>query len=227
MTSIPDRFLRQQGLVPQEKLHNLTTTVIGVGAIGRQVAVQLAALGVRRIQLLDFDVVESTNITTQGYFYTDLGRRKVDATAEYLQRIDPAIQIETIPDRYRPNTGTGDVVFCAVDTISARAAIWRNVQNHCSFWCDGRMLGEVMRILTATDESSRAHYTTTLFSQADAQTGACTSRSTIFCAAVAAGLMVHQFTRWLRGIAVDCDCSMNLLATEMTTSESDPPLHNR
>ena len=37
-----DRFIRQQGLVPHEPLRQLTATVIGVGAIGRQVALQLA-----------------------------------------------------------------------------------------------------------------------------------------------------------------------------------------
>ena len=49
------RFTRQQDLVPLEQLQALTITVIGVGAIGRQVAIQLAALGASHIQLIDFD----------------------------------------------------------------------------------------------------------------------------------------------------------------------------
>ncbi|MCA9016489.1 MAG: ThiF family adenylyltransferase, partial [Planctomycetaceae bacterium] len=44
----------------------LTISVIGVGAIVRQVALQLRSLGVRRIQLVDFDQVEPANISTQG-----------------------------------------------------------------------------------------------------------------------------------------------------------------
>ena len=47
------RFQRQQDLVPLDKLQSLTTTVIGVGAIGRQVALQLAAIGACHIQLPD------------------------------------------------------------------------------------------------------------------------------------------------------------------------------
>jgi len=44
-----DRFSRQTDLVPRTKLADLTATVIGVGAIGHQVAIQLAALGVPRL----------------------------------------------------------------------------------------------------------------------------------------------------------------------------------
>lgn len=210
-----DRFERQRELVPHEKLKDLTVTIIGVGAIGRQVAIQLASLGIRQIQLMDHDLVELQNITTQAYFHDDLGRLKVDATAELLQRIDPTIQIETIPDRYRPAHKTGEAIFSCVDSISSRAAIWKSVQATCSFWCDGRMLGEVMRVLTAVDEISRNHYAATLFPQADAQTGACTSRSTIYTANIATGLMVHQFTRWLRGLPTDHDLTLNLLASEL------------
>ncbi len=84
-TSTPiDRFSRQAELVPQDKLTDLTATVIGVGAVGRQVALQLAAIGVRRLQIFDFDDVESTNITTQGYGHGDLGLPKVLATPQAI-----------------------------------------------------------------------------------------------------------------------------------------------
>jgi len=169
--NLTDRFERQRDLVPMERLNDFTVTVIGCGAIGRQVAIQLAALGARKIQLVDFDCVESTNVTSQGYLQQDLGKLKVESTAEQLRRIDPTIQIEPIPDRYRPTYQTGEAIFTCVDSISSRAAIWKSVQATSSFWCDGRMLGEVMRVLTAVDENSRHHYATTLFPQTEAQIG--------------------------------------------------------
>ena len=73
-----------------------------------------------------------------------------------------------------------------------------------------------MRILSVADEASRQHYPTTLFAQAEAQQGSCTSRSTIYTASIAAGLLVHQFTRWLRDLPVDRDASLNLLSGELT-----------
>jgi molybdopterin-synthase adenylyltransferase len=75
MTSEPDRFIRQQELVPRERLADMTVTVIGVGAIGRQVACQLAAIGVPQLQLIDFDVVDHTNVTTQGYAQADINQK--------------------------------------------------------------------------------------------------------------------------------------------------------
>ena len=213
-----DRFTRQRDLVPTDRLADVTATVIGAGAIGRQLALQLAAIGAPRIQLVDFDAVDVTNVTTQGYTANDVGQPKVRATAAAIRRLDTSIHVATIQDRYRAKQQIGEAVFCCVDSISARAAIWRSVANRCRFWADGRMLGETIRILAASDTDTFGRYAHTLFAPADAQSGSCTSRSTIYAASIAAGLMVHQFTRWLRHIPVDCDTTFNLLAGEYTVA---------
>jgi sulfur carrier protein ThiS adenylyltransferase len=217
MTVTIDRFTRQQDLVPRDRLAEVTATAIGVGAIGRQVALQLAAIGCPRLQLIDFDTVDATNVTTQGYWAADIGKPKVTAMQAAIAGIDPQVSVEAVMDRYRPRVSIGDAVFCCVDSIDARAAIWRSVQGKCSLWCDGRMLGEVMRVFAAADSVTRQYYSTTLFAQTEAQAGHCTAHSTIYAANIAAGLMVHQFTRWLRGLPVDRDTSLNLLAGEWAT----------
>jgi hypothetical protein len=218
MADSTSRFARQDSLVPRDQLAGMSVTVIGVGAIGRQVALQLAALGIPRIQLVDFDVVEPTNITTQGYLSADLGQTKVGATAAAIQQIDPTIYVQPVAERYRPQLAVSDVVFCCVDSITARAAIWRSAGQRSRFWCDGRMLAEVMRILTVAALQGRDHYPTTLFAQVEAQTGSCTARGTLYTASIAAGLMLHQFTRWLRGLPIDTDLAVNLLASELVAA---------
>ena len=209
-----NRFVRQADLVPRERLHDLTATVIGVGAIGRQVALQLASVGVPRIQLIDFDTVDETNITTQGYGQHDLLQPKVEAGRLAMTNIDPDIEVVTIPDRYRPTHAVGEALFCCVDSIAVRGAIWRGAGSAARFWCDGRMLGEVIRIVTVDGHTGRDRYPETLFATTDAEPGRCTARSTIYTANIAAGLMIHQFTRWLRGLPTDFDLSLNLLASE-------------
>ena len=57
---------------------------------------------------------------------------------------------------------------------------------------------------------------TTLFDQTEAEPGRCTARSTIYTANISAGLMLHQFTCWLRGQPVDRDLTLNLLASEFS-----------
>jgi sulfur carrier protein ThiS adenylyltransferase len=223
MISMNDRFERQRDLVPQDRLAGLTATIIGVGAIGRQIALQLAAIGVPRLQLIDFDRVETTNVTTQGYWASDVGQLKVAATRNAVQAIEPTILVETCADRFRSKHSVGDALFCAVDSISARTSIWRALEHRCRFWADGRMLGETIRVLSVAEGNGCEHYASTLFPQSEAQSGRCTSRSTVYAAAIAAGVMVHQFTRWLRDLPTDVDTTMDLLATEWaaTSTHSD------
>jgi sulfur carrier protein ThiS adenylyltransferase len=102
-----ERFERQRDLVPQDRLPGLTATVIGVGAIGRQLALQLAAIGIPRLQLVDFDRVEVSNVTTQGYCALDIGELKVEATCKAIRAIDPTTIVETCADRFRPKGRRG------------------------------------------------------------------------------------------------------------------------
>jgi sulfur carrier protein ThiS adenylyltransferase len=80
------------------------------------------------------------------------------------------------------------------------------------------MLGETIRVLCAADLVGHEHYGSTLFPQSEAQSGHCTSRSTIYVASIAAGLMVHQFTRWLRELPLDVDTTLDLLAGDWAPS---------
>src|SRR3954467_15142351 len=112
MPTDEDRFRRQAELVPQTELAQVAASVIGVGAIGRQVALQLAAIGVRKLQLVDFDLVDETNVTTQAYLVEDAGTAKVQATAAAISRLDPIVEVSVIEDRYRPKLNCGQAVFC-------------------------------------------------------------------------------------------------------------------
>ena len=210
-----DRYSRQKDIVPPERLAACKATVIGVGAIGRQVALQLAAMGVPWLQLFDFDLVETSNLASQGYLEEDLGRPKVEATGGLCHRINHGLELHQENERFRRSMEIGDVVFCCVDRIETRQLIWNVVKDRIRLFADGRMSAEVLRVLTACDAASRKHYPTTLFAAAEAYVGPCTAKTTIYCANVAAGLMLAQFAKYLRGLPVDPDISLNLLASEL------------
>lgn len=220
MTSLNDeRYSRQRDIVPPERIAGCKATVIGVGAIGRQVALQLCAMGIPWLQIIDHDKVESSNLASQGYLEGDMEKPKVNATLELCWRINAASQIHAVPERFRRSMEIGNVVFVCVDRIDVRRLIWESVKDRVNLFCDGRMSAEVLRILTAYDAESRKRYPTTLFSADEAFVGPCTAKTTIYCANIAAGLMVAQFTKYLRQLPIDCDIQLNLLASELSVGE--------
>jgi len=214
-TENDERYSRQKDIVPPERIAACKATVIGVGAIGRQVALQLSAMGIPWLQMIDHDKVEWSNLASQGYLEGDMGQLKVNATLQLCWRINAASQIHAVSERFRRSMEIGNVVFVCVDKIDVRRLIWESVKDKASFFVDGRMSAEVVRILTAYDDESRQHYPTTLFSADEAFVGPCTAKTTIYCANIAAGLMLAQFTKYLRQLPVDCDIQLNLLASEI------------
>jgi len=213
---VNDRFSRQRDIVPADRIASCKATVIGVGAIGRQVALQLSAMGIPWLQLIDFDKVEWSNLASQGYLEGDMGHLKVNATLELCWRINATTQIQVVPERFRRSMVIGNVVFCCVDKIAVRRLIWESVKDKVPFFVDGRMSAEVLRVLTACDVKSREHYPTTLFNADEAFVGPCTAKTTIYCANIAAGLMLAQFTKYLRQLPIDPDIQLNLLASELS-----------
>ena len=153
-----------------------------------------------------------------GYLQDDLGRPKVEATADLCHQINHGLEVHEVAERFRRSMEIGNVVFCAVDKIDVRRLIWEAVKDKADFFADGRMSAEVLRVLAACDSASRKHYPTTLFAAEEAYAGACTAKTTIYCANIAAGFMVTQFAKYLRRLPVDSDIQINLLSNEMTVA---------
>jgi len=216
---IKERYSRQRDIVPPEKLEACKATVVGVGAIGRQVALQLAAMGIPWLQLTDFDVVESSNLASQGYLQDDMGKLKVQATSDLAQLINHMLEVHSVNDRFRRSQEIGNILFCCVDDINIRRTIWQSVKDKVEIFVDGRMSAEVLRVLTVCDVASYEHYPTTLFSAEEAYVGPCTAKTTIYCANIAAGLMIAQFTKYLRRLPVAPDISLNVLTDELLVAD--------
>src|SRR3990172_11012507 len=119
-TGNDERYSRQKDIVPPDRIAGCKATVVGVGAIGRQVALQLAAMGIPWLQLTDFDVVEESNLASQGYLEDDLGRPKVQATADLCQQVNKGLEVHEVPNRFRRSMSMGNVIFCCVDSIEFR-----------------------------------------------------------------------------------------------------------
>ena len=98
---IPD--IGQRG---QEKLLDAQVLVVGLGGLGSSCAYYLAAAGVGKIGLVDFDKVEIDNLQRQILHTTDdLGRLKVESAKEKLKKLNPAINVVTYEERFSSNNG--------------------------------------------------------------------------------------------------------------------------
>ena len=88
-------IMPEVGMEGQLKLKAASVLCIGAGGLGSPVAMYLAAAGVGRIGLVDFDVVDYSNLQRQIIHGTpDVGRRKLDSARDSLRAINPEVEIE-------------------------------------------------------------------------------------------------------------------------------------
>lgn len=93
-------ILPDVGIEGQRRLKAARALVIGAGGLGSPVGLYLAAAGVGKIGLVDFDVVDETNLHRQVLFgESDIGRHKLDAAVDRLRDVNPHIEIVPHPVR--------------------------------------------------------------------------------------------------------------------------------
>jgi len=93
-------IMPEVGMEGQLKLKQSKVLCIGTGGLGAPLGLYLAAAGVGRIGLVDFDSVDFTNLQRQVLFDTnDVGRPKIEAAAERLRNLNPEIRIDTFETR--------------------------------------------------------------------------------------------------------------------------------
>ena len=94
-------ILPEVTLEGQKKLKAASVLVIGTGGLGAPVSMYLAAAGVGRIGLVDFDVVDFSNLQRQIIFSnSDVGRPKTQSAKDRLSALNPFVQIETHNERF-------------------------------------------------------------------------------------------------------------------------------
>lgn len=79
----------------QKKLRNAKVAVAGLGGLGSNIAVMLARSGVGHLLLVDYDVVDVTNLNRQMYGISHIGKPKTQALTEILYQINPYLTYES------------------------------------------------------------------------------------------------------------------------------------
>jgi len=94
-------LIPEVGLEGQRKLKNSSALIIGTGGLGSPVSLYLAAAGIGRIGLVDYDVVDSSNLQRQVIHGTStVGKLKVESARAKLLDLNPEIQIDVYNEPY-------------------------------------------------------------------------------------------------------------------------------
>lgn len=104
-------------------------TVIGLGGVGRCVAMQLAALGIQRLLLVDPGNVPRAKWAADGYLSEDAGRPRVHATAQMCHQIKRRLDVSTLVDRSLRRVDLGEAVLCCQCSEPDWAAITRRARS--------------------------------------------------------------------------------------------------
>jgi len=87
-----DLLVQRHGEERQKKFAHACVGIAGLGGLGSHVAIHLARLGIGRMILADFDVVDETNLHRQHYTFCDIGQKKHIALLRQLREINPYIE---------------------------------------------------------------------------------------------------------------------------------------
>ncbi len=110
------------------KVKAATVGIAGLGGLGSAIAIALARVGIGRLILADFDVVEPSNLNRQQYFVDQIGLLKTDALVANLRKINPYVVVEShavklTPDNILPMFANVDVMIEAFDRADQKAML--------------------------------------------------------------------------------------------------------
>ena len=125
---IKARMFARQQLIDgwdQEVLNNACILIIGVGALGCEIAKDFALMGIGKLILVDLDTIETSNLSRQMLFRGgDEGRGKAEVAAERLKEMNPYLNVEFYNEKLQKLPMSvyeeADVVIAALDNFNAR-----------------------------------------------------------------------------------------------------------
>lgn len=111
-----------------QNLKLASVAIAGAGGLGSNIAVMLARSGIGHLHIVDFDIVDITNLNRQAYTVKHIGSRKVDAIKEILMEINPYMKVTTdcvrvVADNCDEILGGYDIVCEAFDGAESKAML--------------------------------------------------------------------------------------------------------
>lgn len=138
----------------QEKLKQARVVIAGSGGLGSPIAIYLAAAGVGTIRIIDHDTVELSNLNRQVLHWdNDIGRRKVESSAEKLQQLNRYLTIEAISETITEDNVSrliagSDLIVDGMDNLPTRYLLNKAAISNKIPFIHGAVYGLEGRVLT-------------------------------------------------------------------------------
>ena len=205
----------------QERLSAAKVLVVGAGALGNEVLKNLALLGAGHVFVIDFDTIESTNLTRSVLYRSgDAGRPKSERAAAAVKAINPDVRTRALNGNVITDLGLGvfaevDVVVGCLDNREARLWINRQCWKAGRPWVDGAIqeISGVVKVfvppasacyecgMTERDyQLINLRYSCPLLKREDIAEGKVPTAPTI--SSIVAGLQTQEALKLLHGLPV-------------------------
>lgn len=143
----------------QRRLRDCRVTLLGLGGLGSHLLLDMAAMGIGHVRVVEFDRVELSNLNRQIlYRDADVGRPKIDLAVARVKEFNPRIDIETVPRRIE---STEDVLAAAADA-DVVISVADRPKMEISHWVNEGCVRAGVPLLTGGLETQRAVYFTVI-----------------------------------------------------------------
>ena len=211
----------------QEKLAAAKVLVVGAGALGNEVLKNLALLGTGHVYIIDYDTIESTNLTRSVLYRAgDTGKPKCERAAASVRGLNPDVRVRAVNGNVLTDLGLGvfaevDVVIGCLDNREARLWINRQCWKVGTPWVDGAIqeISGVTKVFVPPDSACyecgmterdyqliNLKYSCPLLKREDIAEGKVPTAPTI--SSIVAGLQTQEALKLLHGLPVRAGAAM-------------------
>lgn len=211
----------------QEKLAAARVLVVGAGALGNEVLKNLALLGVGHVFIIDYDTIESTNLTRSVlYRSSDEGRPKSERAAAAVKALNPDVRVRALNGNVITDLGLGvfaemDAIIGCLDNREARLWINRQAWKVGKPWVDGAIqeISGVAKVFVPPDGSCyecamteadyrliNLKYSCPLLKREDIAEGKVPTAPTI--SSIIAGIQTQEALKLIHGLPVRAGAAM-------------------
>jgi molybdopterin/thiamine biosynthesis adenylyltransferase len=190
-------------------------TILGAGATGSWLALALAKLGIDNITVWDFDIVEEHNVPNQLFGLPDVGESKVKALYGYIDAF-VGTKIKVHNEKFTSGRLQG-IVFCMVDSMTARKEIWENsvkMKSAVKLFIEPRMGLNEGRVY-CVDPTNLTHikrYEDCWYSDEESVVSACgTSQTVITSALMIASICARSLINFTNGVEVPNELLIDMM----------------